>query len=168
MSLDGFHLTRAELDKLPDPAMAHARRGAAFTFDAPGFLRTVQKLREPINDETKTVLAPSFDHATKDPVLDDIEIPPECRIILLEGNYLSLGSGAPEWRQAAEMMDELWFVGVAEDVARQRLIQRHVAAGISQSVSEAAKRVDENDLLNGREIVKTRLPVHVTIQSRDG
>jgi len=26
--MDGFHLTRAQLDKMPDPKLAHARRGA--------------------------------------------------------------------------------------------------------------------------------------------
>lgn len=27
MPMDGYHLTRADLDKLPNPALAHARRG---------------------------------------------------------------------------------------------------------------------------------------------
>lgn len=164
LSLDGYHFTRAELDQMADPPLARARRGAAFTFDAPRFLQIVQQLREPLNAGTKTILASSFDHATKDPVLDNIQIPPSCRVILIEGNYLSLGSGASEWRQAAELMDELWFVEVSEDIARERLIRRHVAAGIAQTEAEAAKRADENDLVNGREIVAGRLPVHVTVQ----
>lgn len=164
LSMDGYHLTRAELDQMSDPPLAHARRGAAFTFDAPRFLRVVQQLREPLNTGTKTILAPSFDHATKDPVLDDIQILPSCRIVIIEGLYLSLGSGAPEWKQAAEMMDELWFVEVSEDVARERLIRRHVAAGIAQTADEAAKRADENDLVNAREIVAGMLPVHATVQ----
>lgn len=46
--MDGFHLTRAQLDAMPDPATAHARRGAEFTFDGEGFLRLVQALREPL------------------------------------------------------------------------------------------------------------------------
>lgn len=164
LSLDGYHLTRAELDKLPDPILAHARRGAAFTFDAPKFLQIVKELREPIDAETKIITAPSFDHATKDPVLDDIQIPPTCRVVVIEGNYLSLRSGAKEWQQAAEMMDELWFVEVPEDVARQRLLRRHIAAGISRTEEEASKRIEENDLVNGREIVEGRLPVHVVVK----
>ena len=32
--MDGYHYYRKELDEMEDPAEAHARRGAAFTFDA--------------------------------------------------------------------------------------------------------------------------------------
>ncbi|KAI4852717.1 P-loop containing nucleoside triphosphate hydrolase protein, partial [Aureobasidium sp. EXF-8845] len=75
--MDGYHLSRAQLDAMPDPNTAHARRGAAFTFDASSFLDLVKKLRKPISPETKTLYAPSFDHAQKDPVNDDIPIHPE-------------------------------------------------------------------------------------------
>ncbi len=165
--MDGYHLTRAQLSAMPDPSTAHARRGAAFTFDAPAFLELVKKLREPICPETGTIYAPSFDHAVKDPVADDIPIAASSRIIVMEGNYLSLGSGASEWKEAAEMMDELWFVEVDEDVARQRLTKRHVASGIAANEDEARRRADENDLVNGREIVEGRLEVHEIIQSKD-
>lgn len=32
--MDGYHLSRRQLDGMPDPALAHARRGAEWTFDA--------------------------------------------------------------------------------------------------------------------------------------
>jgi pantothenate kinase len=165
--MDGYHLTRAQLSAMPDPTTAHARRGAAYTFDAPAFLTLVKKLREPLCPETGTVYAPSFDHAVKDPVADDIPIAAMSRVIVLEGNYLSLGSGAPEWKEAAELMDELWFVDVDMDVARQRLIARHVASGVADSEEDAAKRADENDLLNGKEIIDGRLEVHEIIVSQE-
>ena len=165
--MDGYHLTRAQLSAMPDPHTAHARRGAAFTFDAPAFLELVKKLREPLCPETGTIYAPSFDHAVKDPVADDIPIAPTSRIVVMEGNYLSLGKGAPEWKEAAGMMDELWFVQVDEDVARQRLIHRHVESGIAANEDEAARRADENDLVNGKEITEGRLEVDEVIYSRD-
>jgi pantothenate kinase len=84
--MDGYHLTRAQLDAMPDPATAHARRGAEFTFDGEGFLKLVQALREPITGETGTILAPSFDHAIKDPKEDDIAVAPTQRIVVFEGN----------------------------------------------------------------------------------
>ncbi|KAF2717899.1 P-loop containing nucleoside triphosphate hydrolase protein [Polychaeton citri CBS 116435] len=167
LPMDGYHLTRAQLSAMPDPSTAHARRGAAFTFDAPAFLELVSKLRQPICPESGTIYAPSFDHAVKDPVSNDIPIASTARVIIFEGNYLSLGSGAPEWKQAAELMDELWFVDVPEDVARKRLIARHVVSGIAQNEEDAAKRADENDLVNGREIVGGRLEVHEVIHSRE-
>jgi pantothenate kinase len=84
--MDGFHLTRAQLDAMPDPVTAHSRRGAAFTFDGEGFLRLVQRLREPLTDATTTVFAPSFDHAVKDPKENDIAVGRTHRIVVLEGN----------------------------------------------------------------------------------
>lgn len=33
VSMDGYHYSRRELDRFPDPAEAHTRRGAPFTFD---------------------------------------------------------------------------------------------------------------------------------------
>ncbi|KAI5359966.1 Putative phosphoribulokinase/uridine kinase, P-loop containing nucleoside triphosphate hydrolase [Septoria linicola] len=165
LPMDGYHLTRAQLSALPDPDTAHARRGAAFTFDAPAFLALVKKLREPICPETGTIYAPSFDHAVKDPVADDIPIQRESRVLVMEGNYLSLGKG--EWKEAAELMDELWFVEVDEDVARERLIKRHIKAGLAKDEEEAGKRADENDLVNGREIIDGRLEVHEIVKSRE-
>jgi pantothenate kinase len=163
--MDGYHLSRSQLDALPDPITAHARRGAAFTFDGESFLSLVKKLREPLCPETHTLYAPSFDHSVKDPVVDDIAIAPSVRIILFEGNYLSLNKSP--WKDAAELMDELWFVDVDFDTARERLIHRHVKAGIAKDEEDAGKRADENDLVNGREIVDGRLDVHEVVKSRE-
>lgn len=163
--MDGFHLSRIQLDAMPDPDSAHARRGAAFTFDGESFLALVKKLREPICPETQTLYAPSFDHAIKDPIENDIAIAPSVRVVIFEGNYCALDK--QPWKEAAEMMDELWFVDVDFEVARKRLIRRHVRAGIAQNEEEAARRADENDLVNGREIIDSRLDVHELIQSRE-
>ena len=150
---------------MPDPVSAHARRGAAFTFDGESFLTLVKKLREPLCPESVTLFAPSFDHATKDPVADDISIAPCVRLVIFEGNYLSLNKSP--WKEAAELMDELWFVEVNFHVARSRLVYRHVKAGIAKDEEEAGRRADENDLVNGREIIEGRLDVHEVIHSND-
>lgn len=163
--MDGYHLSRAQLSTMPDSTTAHARRGAAFTFDAPSFLVLVKKLREPLAPEAKTLYAPSFDHAVKDPVQDDVPIHPTARVVIFEGNYLSLGKG--EWKEAAELMDELWFVEVGFDTARRRLVARHVKAGIAKDEEAARARADENDLVNGKEIVECRLEVQEIIISRE-
>ena len=163
--MDGYHLSRSQLDAMPDPISAHARRGAAFTFDGDSFLSLVRKLREPVCPETQTLFAPSFDHAIKDPVADDIAIRPSVRLVIFEGNYLSLDK--PPWNEAAKLMDELWFVEVDFRVARQRLVHRHVKAGIAKDEHEAGKRADENDLVNGKEIVDNRLEVHEVVHSND-
>ena len=163
--MDGYHLSRAQLSALPNPASAHARRGAAFTFDSASFLTLVEKLREPLLPESKTIHAPSFDHAVKDPVADNVAIAPTARIIVLEGNYLSLNQGL--WKEAASLMDELWFVEVGWETARKRLVGRHVKAGIAADEEEARRRVEENDFVNGRAIVEGRLDCQEVIVCRE-
>lgn len=163
--MDGYHLSRAQLSAMPDPATAHARRGAAFTFDDHSFLDLVKNLRKPLLPESKTLFAPSFDHAVKDPIADDIPIHPTARMVIFEGNYLSLSKGL--WKEAAELMDELWFVDVDVETARRRLVERHVKAGVAKDEEEAGRRADENDLVNGKEIANDRLEVQETIISRE-
>jgi len=84
--MDGYHLTRAQLSAMPDPATAHARRGAEFTFDGPGFYGLIRALRAPLTDATGTIYAPSFDHAVKDPKEGDIPVGAGQRVVVFEGN----------------------------------------------------------------------------------
>lgn len=209
--MDGFHLTRAQLDAMPDPATAHARRGAEFTFDGEGFLRLVQALRKPLPASSSspssstsappsddagsgnptpsattttttttsttstttgstyppgTILAPAFDHALKDPQPDAIPVLPRHRLVVLEGNYLALDRDP--WRAAAGLLDELWFVDVPDlGVARARLAERHVRAGIAATREEGDRRAVENDLVNGEEILRLRARIDEVIVSRE-
>lgn len=161
--MDGYHLTRAQLSAMPDPVNAHDRRGAAFTFDGGAFYELIKMLRKPITPESKTLYAPSFDHAVKDPVENDIAIHVGTKVLVFEGNYIALDQ-AP-WRDAALLMDEIWFVEVDNHVARKRLVSRHVKAGIAKDEEEGGKRADQNDLVNGKEIMDKRLDVHELIKS---
>jgi len=163
--MDGYHLTRAQLSAMPDPATAHARRGAAFTFDSAGFLELLLALRAPISSDAPAITAPSFDHAAKDPVASAISVPSSCRIVVLEGLYLALNEG--DWARARECMDLVWFVEVDEATARRRLVKRHVAAGIAKDEEDAGQRADANDLPNGREIMAKRGRVDEIVVSRE-
>ncbi|KAH8671465.1 phosphoribulokinase/uridine kinase [Xylariales sp. PMI_506] len=164
--MDGYHYTRAYLSAMPDPENAHARRGAEFTFDGPSYLKLIQSLRIPISQLTgASVYAPSFDHAVKDPKENDIEIRPDQRILVFEGLYLTLDK--EPWRTAAQLMDLRWFVNVDFDVARKRLIKRHVLAGIAKNEEDAARRADENDLVNGKQIIENKVNVDDTITSKE-
>jgi pantothenate kinase len=163
--MDGYHLTRAQLSAMPDPVQAHARRGAEFTFDGGAYLRLVKALREPLTPESQPIHAPSFDHAVKDPKENDIAILPGHRIVVFEGNYLTLDR--EPWREAAALMDQRWFVEVDFAVARARLIKRHVKAGIARNVQEASDRADNNDLENGHQIVRERVKVDEVVVSRE-
>lgn len=155
--MDGFHLYRSQLADMPNPEEAIHRRGAAFTFDAERFHRLVLSLREPLTDTTTTVYAPSFDHALKDPVENDIAVPREAGVIIFEGLYLSLDR--EPWRSAARLMDEIWFVDVDREIARGRLVKRHVASGIVPDEAAARHRVASTDFRNADDIIQNRLPV---------
>jgi len=161
--LDGYHLTRKQLSELPNAEEAIFRRGAAFTFDAQSYLRLVGKVRRPISPETATIMAPSFDHAVKDPVSNDIAIPVTARIVLFEGLYTALDEEG--WRDAHALMDEVWFVDADIERATQRVAKRNFAAGISPSFDESLARTKESDMRNARHVLDARLHVHEVVPS---
>ncbi|KAG9012945.1 hypothetical protein FRB90_006427 [Tulasnella sp. 427] len=150
--LDGWHYTRSQLSGMPDPVEAFARRGAEWTFDAPAYCEFVRRLRKPIPEapvvelemEGDKITAPSFSHELKDPTPDAIVVRPSHRIVLIEGLYAFLG--LERWRDAAEMLDERWFVEVDFEVARERLVKRHVLTGVTETEEEARERADNNDI----------------------
>ncbi|RVX67937.1 hypothetical protein B0A52_08542 [Exophiala mesophila] len=162
--LDGYHLTRKQLSEMPNAEEAVFRRGAAFTFDAQSYLGLVTKVRRPISPETRTIYAPSFDHKVKDPVANDIAIPPTARIVIFEGLYTALD--AEGWRDASALMDEVWFVETDIDTATERVAKRNFAAGISPSFEESLKRTQESDMRNAMEVMANRLPVQEIIVSQ--
>ena len=83
----GFHLYRAELDKMENPEEAHSRRGAPYTFDGDSFVECVKRIRSGKGE----VEVPSFDHFIGDPIKGDLLVVPRHQIILVEGIYTMLG-----------------------------------------------------------------------------
>jgi pantothenate kinase len=148
---------------MPNAEEAVFRRGAAFTFDAQSYLTLVEKIRRPISPESRTIYAPSFDHAVKDPVANDITIPPTARIIIFEGLYTALNE--PGWREAHSLMDETWFVDADIPTATRRVAKRNYAAGISSSYEESLDRTEKSDMRNAREVLDKRLPVQEIVPS---
>lgn len=161
--LDGYHLTRKQLSEMPNPEEAIFRRGAAFTFDSQSYLNLVTQLRKPLEATTPTIYAPSFDHAIKDPIPLDIGIPPTARIIIFEGLYVALNDEG--WRDAAELMDEIWAIEVSMAVAEARVAKRNFAAGLSPTLEESMARTKANDMRNAREVLNQRLPVQEVVKS---
>ncbi|KAI0666211.1 P-loop containing nucleoside triphosphate hydrolase protein [Trametes maxima] len=137
IGLDGWHLTRAQLDAFPDPKLAHDRRGAHWTFDGEGYVEFIRALRRP-----------SFSHERKDPVFDAISIYPYHRLLIIEGLYTFLS--IPPWSEAAKLLDERWYIEIGEEEAERRLVIRHVRTGVAKDMEEAAWRSRENDAPNGR------------------
>ncbi|KAI8622122.1 P-loop containing nucleoside triphosphate hydrolase protein [Chytriomyces sp. MP71] len=149
--MDGFHLTRAQLNATPNPEEAHRRRGAPFTFDAAGLVQFVRALRS----QTTILHAPSFDHAAGDPIPGAIAISPETRFLLLEGIYLHLS--LPPWEEMRSQFDEAWFLDIPLQAAAARLMRRHVATGVEKTEEKARERVEESDMVNARAILENRV-----------
>ena len=62
-------------------------------------------------DEAELIIhAPSFDHARKDPIVDDLAVSSRSRIIIVEGNYTLLDM--EPWRHIADMVDERFVVNL--------------------------------------------------------
>ncbi|OBT77094.1 hypothetical protein VF21_02910 [Pseudogymnoascus sp. 05NY08] len=152
--MDGFHYPKSTLSTFQDPECAFRRRGAPFTFDGEAFVELVKDLREtPVredDDPAQSFHAPSFDHAVKDPIENDIYIPSSQRIVILEGNYLLLNEHP--WNQIQHLVDESWFVSISRETAKDRLVKRHLEAGIETTTEAAALRAEENDLPNADHI----------------
>lgn len=149
LSMDGFHLSKAQLQALPNPERAFARRGAPWTFDALGF---VQKLRE-LKGGQGRVTWPIFEHRVGDPVADAIVIEPNCQLILVEGLYILYREQA--WAGLEGLWDETWYLDTPLELAQARLVQRHQQAwGISQAA--ALERVLSSDAKNAALVASLR------------
>jgi pantothenate kinase len=140
VGLDGWHFTRAQLDVMPDPKLAHDRRGAHWTFDGPSYVEFAKLLRQPA---TAVITAPSFDHALKDPTPHAVSIYPFHRVVVIEGLYAMLKYDT--WVQGAQLMDERWWVEVGLVEAKRRLVRRHVLTGVAKDAEEAIWRAEQND-----------------------
>lgn len=167
VSMDGYHLTRAQLDKFPDPKEAHKRRGSPWTFDANGVVSMAKTLYESTlnnnNNQKKILQFPSFDHAVKDPTPNGITISLETKIVFLEGLYLSY-SMAP-WNKIREYMDETWMINVDLEVSKKRLANRHLQAGLVKTLQQGFQKVQLNDGLNAQLIMQNRVEPDLWIQS---
>lgn len=157
LPMDGFHFSRADLDKHPDSAKMYARRGAPWTFDAQGVVNLVRQLDNSRKDGTwrsKAIMAPAFDHVTKDPVLDAIAVSSDTVIVILEGNWILLDE--EPWSAISGMVDDTWFLDADARSARDRVAKRHIQSGIEHTWDDAVRRAEYNDLPNG-ELARTKL-----------
>ncbi|MFI8202742.1 nucleoside/nucleotide kinase family protein [Streptomyces sp. NPDC085937] len=144
--MDGFHLADAELDRLG----RRDRKGAPDTFDAAGYAALLGRMREEGDDEV--VYAPGFERDLEQPLAGAIPVPPAARLVVTEGNYLLLGTGA--WSRVRPLLDEVWFCAPDEEERLRRLIARHERFG--KSHEEAVAWVERSDERNAALVAATR------------
>ncbi|ATL65317.1 nucleoside/nucleotide kinase family protein [Nocardia terpenica] len=146
--MDGFHLGTAELRA----ADALARKGEPDTFDVPGYLGALRRLREtPVGQR---VSWPTYDRRRHEPVPAGVWFDRQ-RIVISEGNYLLLDDfGTARWSAVREFLDETWYLDAPIEVLQRRLLRRHIRGGKSREV--ARTKVAQSDLMNAELVAKTR------------
>lgn len=143
VGMDGWHLANSVLDRLG----RRERKGAPDTFDAPGYLAFLERVRS----RAATVWAPEFRREIEEPIAGALEVPPDALVVVTEGNYLLLEE--PPWDGVRALLDEVWFLEPDEEVRRARLVARHERHG--RSHAEAVVRADGSDAANARMIAAT-------------
>ncbi|MCW3841388.1 nucleoside/nucleotide kinase family protein [Micromonospora yasonensis] len=118
--MDGFHLAQSELVRLG----REGRKGAPDTFDVNGFVSLLRRLRRL---EPTSVWAPAFRRDLEEPVAGAIEVPPEVRLVVTEGNYLLLRDDP--WEEVRTLVHEIWFLDLDAALRVRRLTARHEAYG---------------------------------------
>lgn len=135
--MDGFHRDNDDL-------RAHgllARKGAPETFDVQGFEQVLNEIHAV--DGTSY---PTFDRSQDATVPGGGRIAAGDRTVLVEGNYLLLNTG--HWGKLHRFWDLSVYLDVPLETLEQRLIQRWLDHGHTQS--EAETRARGNDLINAR------------------
>lgn len=138
VGMDAFHLGHRVLVRRGQTDV----KGAPETFDALGFVALLERIRL----RGETVYAPEFDRDLEDSIAHVVEVGPDVGLVVTEGNYLLLD--APPWDRVRPMLDEAWFVHLADDERRHRMVARHLSHGHSPADAEA--RTFGNDERNAQ------------------
>lgn len=142
--MDGFHYDDAVLEEMKRRQF----KGAIDTFDAHGLRHMLGRLKA---NEDDIVAVPVFDRAIEIARAGGRLIPQSVDIIVCEGNYLLAGQSP--WDRLKPIFDLTVFVDVGEDDLRNRLRERWRSFGLAED--EINRKVEENDLPNGRFIIST-------------
>lgn len=153
VAMDGFHLDNEILIQRG----LIATKGAPNTFDTQGLLQLIQQLSQ----ADTLVSAPRFDRDIDAVILGAIDIPPNCKYIIVEGNYLLLDHFP--WSSLQPYFDLSLFLDVPFATLQARLEQRWLDQGLSQELALA--KTEENDLPNGRYTIKHSVKADVLITS---
>lgn len=118
VGMDGYHHTNEELVRLG----RRDRKGAPDTFDVHGYIALLDRLRH----STVDIYAPVYQRGIGHSISGATRIPATTPLVITEGNYL-LHDGP--WAGIRDLLDECWYVEVADELRVERLIARHIESG---------------------------------------
>ena len=151
--MDGFHLDNGILEKRG----LLSRKGSPETFDASAYADLLMRIKQ----AKETVYAPEFDREMDLSRASAIEISPDAKIILAEGNYLLLDQSP--WKQLHPLFDLTIQLNVPMDILQKRLVQRWLDHGLSKG--EALLRAKSNDLPNAVLVIEKSIPAECVINN---
>lgn len=149
--MDGFHYPQATLVELG----RRDRMGAPDTFDSAGLGAKLSLVAA----RTSTVWFPDFNRTIEEPVEDHIEVTPDHRFVIVEGNYLLFDTDG--WDVVGKALDASIYLEIPEDLRLQRLIARHIEFG--KTPQDAREWVNAVDIANGEMVKKSSPRADVTV-----
>ncbi len=145
LPMDGFHLTNAELDG----RNLRTRKGSPDSFHADAFISLLHFIR---SDPRSSIFAPRYSRDLHEPVSDDLTIPPQTPLIIVDGNYLLLRR--EPWSRIKPLLDETWYLDLDLDKCMDRVRNRHVAGGTSSDLADT--RIKTNDRPNALLVTESK------------
>lgn len=154
LPMDGYHYD----DRILIERNLRTVKGAPETFDVFGLLHMLDRLRANQEDE---IAVPVFDRDLEIARAGARIIPRAVRVVVVEGNYLLLRN--EPWSRLHGMFDITITLEADEDVLRRRLMKRWLDHGFT--TSQAAAKVEGNDLPNGRLVMSDSLPADFVLRT---
>jgi pantothenate kinase len=144
VGMDGFHIAHRALTELGLVEV----KGAPETFDVAGYVALLRRLRDPAEE---LVWAPEFRREIEDAIQSAVPVRADVALVITEGNYLLLDG---PWRAVRELLDEVWYVDVPDELRRRRLAARHEFYGRTRE--QAWERTLGSDERNARAVAATK------------
>lgn len=154
LPMDGYHYD----DTLLSALGRKDRKGAPDTFDVGGLQHILMRLR---NNQEDEVAVPVFDRDIEIARAGARLIGKDCRIVVVEGNYLLLGQ--PPWNSLAAYFDMTVMIKTETGTLRDRLTRRWQELGLSGA--EIDRKVNETDLPNGVFVYENSAPADFSIKT---
>ncbi len=151
--MDGYHFDDMVLNKRGH----RARKGAYYTFDAPGFVHLISRIKSNEPD----IAIPVFDRTIEMSRAAADVIDGSTRFIIVEGLYLLL-KRAP-WAELKPLFDVSVFLNVPRAELERRLTQRILHHG--HDAEYARNWIASNDMLNADEVIGNSAFADITISS---
>ncbi|KQN76828.1 hypothetical protein [Devosia sp. Leaf64] len=143
--MDGFHMKHAKLETMGQTDF----KGAPHTFEASDFAQFLSRLKV----ATEAMSGPGYSRKIEDTVDDAFTVPPEVKVLVVEGNYLLLDDG--DWAAVRPLLDYAAFISVQRDLVRARLMKRHGEEGLFTEERNRA-HIERNDLPNYDRVMDTQ------------